>query len=95
MSNAIKIFSDMYSSSMFESYVSNIREDVFLHLTDTVTLFAALALPLAQQTFQWASDKYSSEHLVDFIESNSPIHPKKLNRRLILYVVDGRRTQHI
>ncbi|EOW4144642.1 hypothetical protein ACOW9W_001885 [Vibrio parahaemolyticus] len=91
MSNAIKIFSDMYSSSVFESYVS----DVFSHLTDTVTLFAALALPLAQQTFQWASDKYSSEHLVDFIESNSPIHPKKLNRRLILYVVDGRRTQHI
>ena len=90
MNNAIEIFSDMYSSSAFESYVLCIRKDIFSHLTDTVTLFAALAaiaLPLAQQTFQWASDKYRSEHLVDFIESNSPIHPKKLNKSLILYVV--------
>jgi hypothetical protein len=89
MLKAIEVFSELYTNSVFESYVLSVRDNVFSHLTDTVTLFAALAaiaLPLAQQTFQWASDKYRSEHLIDFIESSSPIHPKKLNRKLILYV---------
>jgi hypothetical protein len=79
-----------YSNDTFKLYILDNRGDIFSSLTDTITLFAALAaiaLPLAQQTFQWASDKYRSEKLVDYIESNSPIHPRKLNRRLILYVV--------
>jgi hypothetical protein len=90
---ALSQYTDMvrwYSDNTFELYVSVNRDDIFSPLTDTITLFAALAaiaLPLAQQTFQWTSDKYRSENLVDYIESNSPIHPKKLNKCLILYTV--------
>ena len=90
MYKSIEVISTLYNGSLLENYIINFRKDVFSNLTDTITLFAALAaiaLPLAQQTFQWASDKYRSEHLIGYIESTSPIHPKKLNILLILYVV--------
>ncbi|PMM44174.1 hypothetical protein [Vibrio splendidus] len=89
MNKSLEVILALYSNSALEAYICDLREGVFSHLTDTVTLFAALAaiaLPLAQQTFQWASDKYRSDLLIDYIESSSPIHPKKLNRRLITYV---------
>ncbi|ELL4668139.1 hypothetical protein Q5V23_001968 [Vibrio fluvialis] len=84
-----EVMVELYKNSPIELFVSELREGVFSHLTDTVTLFAALvaiALPLAQQTFQWASDKYNSEHLVEYVETNAPVHPKSLSTSLILYV---------
>ncbi|NRF28273.1 hypothetical protein [Vibrio coralliilyticus] len=89
MYKSIEVMTELYTGSQLEKFTHALREGVFSHLTDTVTLFAALAaiaLPLAQQTLQWASDKYSSENLVEFVETNSPIHPKSLNKILIIYV---------
>ncbi|EMK6667290.1 hypothetical protein V9J75_000725 [Vibrio fluvialis] len=90
MQETIEVISALYVGSFFDTYITALRRDVFSNLTDTITLFsalAAIALPLAQQTFQWASDKYRSEHLIDYIETNSPIHPKVLNKLLIIYAV--------
>lgn len=90
MYKAIEVISGLYADSILDTLITSLRKDVFSNLTDTITLFAALAaiaLPLAQQTFQWASDKYRSDHLIDYIESSSPIHPKKLNKFLIIYAV--------
>ncbi|EJL6523814.1 hypothetical protein ACPDME_000731 [Vibrio cholerae] len=90
MHNTIEVISELYTGSILDALITNLRKDVFSNLTDTITLFAALAaiaLPLAQQTFQWASDKYRSDHLIDYIESSSPIHPKTLNKLLIIYAV--------
>lgn len=89
MHKAMEVVVDLYTNSAMNRFIDGLREGVFPHLTDTVTLFAALiaiALPLAQQTFQWASDKYNSEHLVEYVETNSPAHPKALSTSLILYV---------
>ncbi|MFH6909315.1 hypothetical protein ACHQDA_17605 [Vibrio fluvialis] len=90
MHKAIEVLTGLYTGSLLDTLITALRKDVFSNLTDTITLFAALAaiaLPLAQQTFQWASDKYRSDHLIDYIESSSPIHPKTLNRLLIIYAV--------
>jgi len=92
---AISVVGELYEnsvlSSFFQSSFLDSQKVYSSYLTDTVTLFAALAaiaIPIAQQTLQWASDKYQSPSLVTFIDFTATIKPREMNKKLLFYICE-------
>lgn len=92
---AMSVIGELYGqsalSSFFQSSFLESHKVYSSYLTDTVTLFAALAaiaIPIAQQTLQWASDKYQSPSLVTFIDFTAKIKPREMNKKLLFYICE-------